>query len=209
LIGNGFHLVDITLLGIELLRVPPRQKEVPRRSIERQDAAICKGMTMKATLALWTWLALLVPVTAVAIGESVAPVQPDRVGITGDLKALEEKLVGQWRGPACGGNYTFSKDSTFKLDSFTPGGNTLTGTWSIRWDELPPTLVLQIKTSDFTKDPNREEFEYLDKDWELKLIELNDKALVYRLPGKGERSSTDKRERRFERHNADEAVGGR
>jgi hypothetical protein len=40
------------------------------------------------------------------------------------------------------------------------------------------------KTSDFKKkDPDRPEWEYLGKTLELKLLELNSDALVYRFPG--------------------------
>lgn len=47
---------------------------------------------------------------------------------------LEQKLVGHWRGEPCQGDYTFKPDGTYELRNFTPGGNTLTGTWSIRND---------------------------------------------------------------------------
>jgi hypothetical protein len=153
---------------------------------------------MRAKFILWTWIALLVPVVAVAIGESTRPAASGTK--ENELRALENKLLGKWRGPACGGNYHFSADGTFELTSFTPGGNTLTGTWSMRWYALPPTLVLHTTTSDFTKVPNRDEFEYLNKDWELKLIELDDKTLAYRVPANvGNSSPKEKRERRFER----------
>jgi hypothetical protein len=101
------------------------------------------------------------------------------------LNALEKKLLGVWSGPACGGDYTFNADGTFVMVNFTPGGNKLTGTWSIRWDALPPTLVLIAKTSDFTTKPgagNRQEYEYLNKPLEVKLLELNDKSFRYKYP---------------------------
>jgi RNA polymerase sigma factor (sigma-70 family) len=99
------------------------------------------------------------------------------------LAALEKKLLGNWKGGACEGDYTFSPDGTFGLRHFTPGGNTVTGTWAIRWDALPPALVLTCKTSDFKKkDPTRAEYEYLGKALELKLLELNGDAFVFRYP---------------------------
>jgi hypothetical protein len=100
-----------------------------------------------------------------------------------ELAALEKKLLGPWRGAACAGDYTFNPDGTFVCHSFTPGQNTLTGTWSIRWDALPPTLVLTAKTSDFkTKDPTREEYDHLNKPLELKLVQLTTNGWTYRYP---------------------------
>lgn len=101
-----------------------------------------------------------------------------------ELVALEKKLLGHWKGPACAGDYTFNSDGTFELTHFTPGSNTLTGLWSIRWDALPPTLVLTCKTSDYmTKDPTRPEYEYLGKARESKLVELNDNEFAHRYSG--------------------------
>ena len=75
---------------------------------------------------------------------------------------LQKKLLGTWYGPDCGGDYTFHPDGTFDLHHFTPGQNTLTGTWSIRWDALPPTLVVTCQSSDFLKkDPTGTEYEFL------------------------------------------------
>src|SRR5436190_18472513 len=117
-------------------------------------------------------------------------VRPEKID---ELAALEKKLLGTWHGPACGGDYTFKAEGTFELKHFTPGNNTLTGTWSIRWDALPPTLLLTNQSSDFTKkDPSREEYEYFGKTREAKLLELNGDTFVYRFPG-------DKREWRFSR----------
>ena len=97
--------------------------------------------------------------------------------------ALKRKLHGDWQGPACGGDYTFYPDGTFDCWHFSPGDNTLTGTWSLRWDELPPKLLLTCKTSDFKKkDPSREEYEYLGKTLEVKLLQLDDEALVCEYP---------------------------
>jgi hypothetical protein len=88
---------------------------------------------------------------------------------------LEKKLHGTWYGPACGGDYTFRADGTFELKHFTPGGNTLTGDWSLRWDALPPTLVILCKTSDLEK------YEYLNKPLEVKLLELDGDRIALRM----------------------------
>jgi hypothetical protein len=114
-----------------------------------------------------------------------------------ELDALEKKLLGTWYGPSCGGDYTFGRDGTFVLQHYTPGNNTLTGTWAIRWDALPPTLLLTYKTSDIqTRDATRSEFAYLGKSRPLKLFELNNEEFAYR-------SNEDKLEWRFTRR-ADE-----
>jgi len=144
---------------------------------------------MKPTLSLAVLMALLFPIPVVVSAQ-------DRLAATGkegDLIALERKLIGLWKGPACGGDYTFRPDGTFELQHFTPGNNTLTGTWAVRWDALPPTLILTCKTSDIRKkNPERTEYAHLGKPLETKLLELDGESLVYRLPG-------DEEERRFRR----------
>jgi hypothetical protein len=151
---------------------------------------------MKFPFARCVWNALLLPLAMATVlaGENQATDKSDA------LAELERKLLGVWRGPPCGGDYTFNNDGTFVLRNFTPGGNTLTGVWSVRWEALPPTLVLEFKSSDFRKkDPDREEFKYLGKALELKLLELNRETLVYRLPNDSGEKLTDVNEQRFER----------
>ena len=140
-------------------------------------------------------------VSAAAPGSNPSASQPQEPVKDGALSALEKKLLGTWNGPACGGDYTFNSDGTFDLQHFTPGGNTVTGTWSLHWDALPPTLVLMCKTSDFTKkDPSRDEYKYVGKALELKLLELDSDTFTFRLPkDKGDESPNDKRERRYKR----------
>ncbi|GEM_PF-6840404 len=115
--------------------------------------------------------------------QSAPATQPVVAAKGGEMAALERKILGTWRGPLCKGDYTFNPDGTYTLVNFTPGGNTLTGTWSIRWDALPPTLLLTCKTSDFKKKyPDRPEYEFLNKTREVKLLELNGETLIYRAP---------------------------
>jgi hypothetical protein len=92
------------------------------------------------------------------------------------ITELEKKLHGTWYGPDCGGDYAFAADGAFQLKNFTPGQNTLSGTWSIRWDALPPTLVILCKTADF------EGYELLNKPLEVKLLELKSDSLALLLP---------------------------
>lgn len=88
--------------------------------------------------------------------------------------ALERMLHGEWKGPACGGDWTFGADGNFEVQHYSPGGNQLAGTWEVRCNALPPTLVRTCKTSD---DPG-----FVGKTWEVKLIQLDDEALAYQYP---------------------------
>ena len=135
---------------------------------------------MRTTLPLCVALLLLGPSALLPSAEEV-PAGPGRGA---ELVLLEKMLHGTWKGPACGGDYLFRPDGTYELKHFTPGNNTLTGTWSIRWNALPPTLVVTCKTSDFqTKDPTRAEYEHLGQPQKAKLLELNWETIVYRFDG--------------------------
>ncbi|MFI5380183.1 MAG: hypothetical protein ACHRHE_12870 [Tepidisphaerales bacterium] len=153
---------------------------------------------MKTFLALCVSIALLPQIAAApattdetkaaasttAPAQNVPATQPAAPAKGDALAALEQKLLGTWRGLPCEGNYTFNADGTYELENYTPGGITLTGTWSLRWDALPPTLLLTCKTSDIKKKfPDWPEYNYLGKTREVKLLELNDDTLAYRVPG--------------------------
>jgi hypothetical protein len=88
--------------------------------------------------------------------------------------ALERKLDGVWKGGPCVGEFTLKADGTFERSHFSPGNYHVTGTWKVRWDALPPTLVLSCRTSD---DPDA-----VGKVSEVKLIQLDDKILAYQYP---------------------------
>jgi hypothetical protein len=150
---------------------------------------------MKTTLLFCAVVALLLQINAASRagnnrdvgmlcdGARVDLFQPGDMEKGQALAALERKLLGSWDGPPCGGDYTFKSDGTLEVQNFTPGRNTLTGTWSIRWDALPPTLILTCKTSDFTqRDTTRPEYRYLGKPREFKLVELNDNAFSFENP---------------------------
>lgn len=156
---------------------------------------------MKTTFARCVSIALLLHIApAAASAEKVKAVaattartqaapatKPAGPGKGAELAALEQKLLGTWRGGDCVGDYTFNADGTYELNHFTPGNNTLTGTWSLRWDALPPTLVVLCKTSDFKKTaPNWPEYEYLGKPLESKVIELTKDTLVCRFENEKE-----------------------
>jgi hypothetical protein len=91
--------------------------------------------------------------------------------------ALEQKLHGEWKGGVCQGDWTFKADGTYELVRYSPGNNTLTGTWHIRWNALPPTLVTTCKASDCA--------DYAGKTWEVKLTRLDDEAFAFQYPDGG------------------------
>jgi hypothetical protein len=63
------------------------------------------------------------------------------------LAALEQKIVGEWKGQiGCDGKFVFRADGTYDLLEYGPGYYDCAGTWKVRWDALPPTLVLTFKT---------------------------------------------------------------
>jgi hypothetical protein len=117
-----------------------------------------------------------------ATSTSTVPASPPPADRAPALAALEHKLLGTWLGPACGGDYTFNADGTYAMHNFTPGQKTLTGTWFIRWDSLPPTLVVTCKTSDFTR-TGGSEYQYLGKPLELRIVQLDDQLFIYHYPG--------------------------
>jgi hypothetical protein len=88
-----------------------------------------------------------------------------------ELAALEQKMVGAWRGQGpCDGRFLFRADGTYALTEYGPGNDDTQGTWKIRWDALPATMVLICKTSEFQGD--------VGKTTEVKLIKLDDKSLA-------------------------------
>jgi hypothetical protein len=88
----------------------------------------------------------------------------------------ERKLYGVWVGPACGGEWTFRADGTFAVRHYSPGSNEFAGTWKVRRDARPPTLVLTCLASD---EPDRIK---VGEASEVKLVELSDDALACQFP---------------------------
>jgi len=87
------------------------------------------------------------------------------------LVMLEKKLCAAWKGEsACQGDLTLRADGTFEKTRCGPGSDDFAGTWEVRWDALPPTLVMTCKTS---TDPAA-----VGKKDEVRLIKLDDKVLV-------------------------------
>jgi RNA polymerase sigma factor (sigma-70 family) len=113
-------------------------------------------------------------------------IPPDPTGVSpgkqppgppGDGTAgLEAKLHGFWNGgAACQGDVTFKADGTYAWVRFGPGSATVAGKWSIRWDALPPTLVM---TSTAASDKDS-----IGVTSEVKVLQLDGKGLVYEQNG--------------------------
>ena len=152
---------------------------------------------MKTTSASWALATLLLHTAMTAAGAAEIPAgasgtpaaksalasQPAEPTKGAEVAALERKMLGSWRGGPCVGTYTFHADGSYELHDFTPSRNSLTGTWSVRWDALPPTLLITCKTSDFkARDANGPEYKNFGVPLEAKLVELNDDAIVIQFP---------------------------
>jgi hypothetical protein len=90
-----------------------------------------------------------------------------------ELAALEQKMLGVWKGRiGCDGHLVFRADGTYELTGYGPGADDSAGTWKVRWDALPATLVLTCTTSEITDE--------IGKITEVKLIKLDDKSLAFK-----------------------------
>jgi hypothetical protein len=84
-----------------------------------------------------------------------------------ELAALEQKLVGSWeQRTGCAGYFLFRADGTHELRGYGPAPIDLAGTWKVRWDALPPTLVLTCKTSEMPEELGK-----------LRIMQLDDETL--------------------------------
>jgi hypothetical protein len=88
------------------------------------------------------------------------------------LTALEGKLHGVWKGQGpCDGQLALRSDGMYERRHHGPGGNNSTGAWKVRWDALPPTLVLTCKTSDDSA--------YTGKTLDVKILQLDNATLIF------------------------------
>jgi hypothetical protein len=124
---------------------------------------------------MWTTAAAIL--TSFGLFLAVGVRAPDRTAAAQandarkDLAALEQKIHGEWKGRiGCDGRFVFRADGTYMLTDYGPAPDDSAGTWKLRWDALPPTLVLTCKTSEIPAD--------VGKSTEVKLIKLDDKSLA-------------------------------
>jgi len=124
---------------------------------------------------MWTLAARIL--TSICLFLAVAALAADKTDAAQDndakkaLAALEQKMLGAWKGQiGCDGRFHFRADGTYALTDYGPAPYDSAGTWKVRWDALPPTLVLTCKTSEV-----RDE---VGKTTEVKLIKLDDKSLA-------------------------------
>jgi hypothetical protein len=83
-----------------------------------------------------------------------------------ELAALEQ-LVGTWEGQGgCDGKLVIRSDGTYQLTGYGPGAHAGKGTWKVRWNEQPATLVLTCKESKSAR-----------KAIEVQILRLDDKSL--------------------------------
>jgi hypothetical protein len=116
----------------------------------------------------------VVLVLATCLTAVAAPALVEKPG-QGKAADLERKLIGDWDGAGpCDGDLTIRADGTFVRTGHGPDGQNSAGNWAVRWDALPPTLVLTCQASDDPED--------VGKVTEVKLVELNDDALAYTHP---------------------------
>ena len=80
-------------------------------------------------------------------------------------------MLSAWKGQSpFAGNFLFRADRTYERTAHGPGAEDTAGVWKVRWDALPPTLVLTCKASELPEE--------VGKVTEVKLIRLNDENLA-------------------------------
>jgi hypothetical protein len=88
-----------------------------------------------------------------------------------ELAALEQKMLGTWKGQTtCDGCLVFRADGTYQLTEYGPASDDSKGTWEVRGDALPATLVLTCKTSEIPAE--------VGKTTVVKLVKLDDRSLA-------------------------------
>jgi hypothetical protein len=121
-----------------------------------------------------SYLALPATLLAAALALS-APLTIDRPAKT--PPAIEKMLHGAWKGEgACQGDIRFNADGTFARQNFGPANAGVAGTWIVRWDGLPPTLVLTCTHSTLP--------DYVGNVTEVKVVELGDDTFAYKWADK-------------------------
>jgi hypothetical protein len=82
-----------------------------------------------------------------------------------------QKILGAWKGQTgCAGSFLFRANGTYELTGYGPAPYDSAGTWKVRGDALPATLVLTCKSSEVPEEAG--------KTTEVKLIRLDDETLA-------------------------------
>lgn len=92
--------------------------------------------------------------------------------------ALERKMWGTWHGGACAGDLSLKPNGKFERQHYGPANHTLSGTWVIRWDALPPTLALTCTDAQWAGEIGTRQ--------EVKIVQLDDAVLAYLHAGSEE-----------------------
>ena len=88
-----------------------------------------------------------------------------------EVGATDQKLLGTWKGQTgCDGRLVLRSDGTYTLTGFGPGHYDCAGTWKVRRNAAPATLVLTCTASGLP--------DVVGKTTEVKLIQLDDKSLA-------------------------------
>jgi hypothetical protein len=87
------------------------------------------------------------------------------------LTALELKVLGAWTGQTgCAGTFLFRADGTYDLTGYGPAPYDSAGTWKVRCDTHPATLILTCRASEIPEE--------VGKTTELKLVEVDTERLA-------------------------------
>jgi hypothetical protein len=82
------------------------------------------------------------------------------------LTALEQKILGAWTGQTgCAGGFLLRSDGTYELTGYGPAPYDSAGTWKVRCDTRPATLVLTCRASEIPQE--------IGQTSELRLIEVD------------------------------------
>jgi hypothetical protein len=138
-LGSGPRPADGRASGRQFVRRRGRGK-MDRRSVRLTVGA--GPVTLKEP----RMRMVIVPAAAVQVVGLAQALVAERPGK--GLAALEKKLLGAWKGQTgCVGNFLFRADGTYELTGYGPAPHDSAGTRKVRWDALPPTLVLTCKTA--------------------------------------------------------------
>src|SRR5262249_55597743 len=108
-------------------------------------------------------------------------------GQSTELAGPEQKLIGAWQGRiGCDGRLVIRADGGYELLDYGPAPYDSAGTWKVRWDVLPPRLILTCNRSDVEDEVGTSR--------EVKLIKLDSRRLEFEYESKTEGHYTRERQ---------------